>query len=168
MKMSEWNLPWEGGCRCGRVRVRVSEPPLLTMACHCTGCQRMSASAFSLSIAIPAPGFTVTEGEPAIGGLHGDASHLFCGWCMSWMFTRMKGFDAFVNVRVPVLDHRSWVVPFVETYTSEKFPWAETGATYSFPKFPDMEDYSRLVEDFAARGARPSSIRQASTRPGRI
>jgi len=31
-------------------------------ACHCTGCQRMSASAFSLSLAIPAPGFEAFAG----------------------------------------------------------------------------------------------------------
>jgi hypothetical protein len=154
--VSDWNLPWEGGCRCGKVRVRVTAPPLLTMACHCTGCQRMSASAFSLSIAIPTPGFAVKEGEPVIGGLHGDARHFFCSWCKSWMFTRMEGLDDFVNLRVPVLDDRSWVVPFVETCTAEKFAWAETGAVHSFPKFPAMEDFPRLIEDFAARGMRPS------------
>jgi len=58
--MSLPKLPREGGCRCGRVRVKVTAAPLITMACHCTGCQRMSASAFSLSAAIPTPGFEVT------------------------------------------------------------------------------------------------------------
>ena len=49
MPTSEWT-GGEGGCRCGRVRLRVEAPPLITMACHCTGCQRMSASAFSLTV----------------------------------------------------------------------------------------------------------------------
>ncbi len=136
----------------------MTAPPLLTMACHCTGCQRMSASAFSLSMAIPVGGFAVTEGEPVIGGLHGDAHHFFCDWCKSWMFTRMEGLDDFVNLRVPVLDAPGWVAPFVETYTSEKFSWAETGARHSFPKFPAMEDYGRLIEAFAANGARPTTV----------
>ena len=35
-------------------------PPFLTMACHCTGCQRMTASAFSLSAAFPGNGFSVS------------------------------------------------------------------------------------------------------------
>ena len=34
----------EGGCRCGQVRFRIDGGPLITMACHCTGCQRMTAS----------------------------------------------------------------------------------------------------------------------------
>ncbi len=31
--MDDWKLPWEGGCRCGNVRLRVTAPPLLAMAC---------------------------------------------------------------------------------------------------------------------------------------
>ncbi|MGH8428823.1 MAG: GFA family protein, partial [Solimonas sp.] len=98
------SLPQEGQCRCGQVRFRISVPPLLTMACHCTGCQRMSSSAFSLSAAIPSEGFAVTQGEPVIGGLHGAVRHFFCAHCMSWLFTRPVGFDHFVNVRVTMLD----------------------------------------------------------------
>jgi hypothetical protein len=66
-----------GTCRCGRVAIEISAPPLVTMACHCAGCQKMSASAFSLSVAIPSEGFRVTAGEPVIGGLRGEARHHF-------------------------------------------------------------------------------------------
>ena len=96
--MRDWKLPWDGGCRCGKVRFRVSAEPLVTSACHCRGCQRMTASAFSLSVAVPAEGFAVTEGEPELGGLHGAPRHHFCGWCKSWLFTRMEGMDWFVNL----------------------------------------------------------------------
>ena len=102
--MSSEFFPLEGGCRCGQVRFRIAAPPVITMACHCTGCQRMSASAFSLSAAIPSVAFQVTQGEPVIGGLHGPTRHFFCAYCMSWMFTRPDGFDAIVNVRVTMLD----------------------------------------------------------------
>ena len=101
---TDWDLPWEGGCRCGRVRIRVTAPPMLAAACHCTGCQTMSASAYSMSLAIPAAGFAVIAGEPVTGGLHGASRHLFCGWCMSWMFTRPEGVQEFVNVRPSMLD----------------------------------------------------------------
>jgi hypothetical protein len=139
----------EGGCRCGRVRLRITKRPLLTMACHCKGCQRMSSSAFSLSAAIPADGFEITEGEPVIGGLHGASKHYFCGWCMSWMFTRPEGIDWFVNIRPTMLDDASWFAPFIETYTSTKFPWVETGATYGFTEFPPLDAYEGLMKEFA-------------------
>ena len=96
----------------------------------------MSASAFSLSAAIPAEGFAVTAGEPVVGGLHGASRHFFCGWCMSWMFTRPEGMDWFVNLRPTMLDDPSWFEPLIETYVAEKLPWAVTGAPHSFATLP--------------------------------
>ena len=153
----DWKLPWDGGCRCDRVRIRITLPPLLTMACHCSGCQRMSASAYSLSIAIPTPGFTVTQGDPVIGGLHGDAKHYFCPHCKSWMFTRPQGelANQFVNVRPTMLDDHGWVTPFIETCTAEGFAWAKTGAVHSYPNIPPMDVYPPLLAEFAQRGPRP-------------
>jgi hypothetical protein len=101
--MNQTNVTQEGGCRCGQVRIKMTVPPFLTMACHCTGCQRMTGSAFSLSAAFPSNAFSVTKGEPVIGGLHGSPRHYFCPHCMSWLFTRPDGFD-FVNVRATMLD----------------------------------------------------------------
>ena len=151
--MKDWKLPWEGGCRCGEVRFRVSAPPLLTAACHCTGCQRMSASAYSLSAAIPTEGFQITRGDTVIGGLHGEQHHNFCPHCMSWMFTRMDAFPWFVNLRPTMLDDPSWFTPFVETWTSEKLSWAVTPAVHSYAALPAMEDFASLTRDFAALGA---------------
>jgi hypothetical protein len=76
--MSEWKLPWDGGCRCDQTRIRVSAPPLLASACHCRGCQRMAASAFSLTLTVPSTGFDIVAGNPVIGGLHGPTRHFFC------------------------------------------------------------------------------------------
>lgn len=145
------DLPIEGGCRCGRVRMRISAPPLLTMACHCVGCQRMTSGPFSLSAAIPSPAFEVIQGEPVIGGLHGSPRHYFCGWCMSWIFTKAEGLDWFVNVRPTMLDDPRWCRPFIETCTSEKLDWATTPAEHSFEGFPPMEAYQDLTAAYMAR-----------------
>jgi hypothetical protein len=156
--MNDWNLPWEGGCRCGEVRVRVTRPPLLAGACHCIGCQAMSASAFSLSLTLPSDGFEVTQGEPAIGGLHGPVSHHFhCPRCKSWMFTRAEGFDWFVNLRPSMLDEHRWFEPYVELWTREKLPWATTGARLGYETDPPMAEWEPLMKAYAAEGARPAS-----------
>ncbi len=147
--MSGLNLPQEGGCRCGQVRFKVTAEPLLTMACHCTGCQRMTASAYSLSAAVPSDGFSVIEGEPVIGGLHGEPRHYFCPHCMSWLFTRLEGFDWFVNVRATMLDDPKGFIPYVETWTSEKLPWATTPAVHSFEALPALEQYEDLTRQYA-------------------
>ena len=146
--MTDPNASHDGGCRCGRLRFTVKGAPLITMACHCTGCQRMTASAFSLSALHPSAAFTVTSGEPVIGGLHGATRHFFCDYCMSWVFTRPEGMEDFVNVRATMLDDARGYRPFIETYTCEKLPWATTSALHSFDKFPDMEQFPSLLAEY--------------------
>lgn len=143
----------EGGCRCGGVRFRIDAAPLLTMACHCTGCQRMTGSAFSLSAAIPSEAFSVTRGEPVLGGLRGHPHHFFCPDCLSWLFTRVEGMDAFVNIRTTMLDDPEGLEPFIETWTSERLSWATTPARHAFPGFPAMADYVALTQAYAQRHA---------------
>lgn len=146
--MNDPALPLDGHCRCGETRIRITLPPLLTAACHCTGCQRMSASAFSLSVAIPAEGFAVTQGQPVPGGAARDM-HYFCPTCLSWMFTRPPGLDWFVNVRPTMFVDTGWFEPFTETYCDERLPWAPSVAPQSFGGLPAMEDYERLIRAYA-------------------
>ena len=154
--MDEWKLPWDGGCRCGEVRVRVTKPPILTGACHCTGCQKMTASAYSLTVTVPADGFEVTKGEPVLGGLKGPVSHHFhCPNCLTWLFTRAEGFDWFVNLRPSALDDHGWFEPFIELFAAEKLPWAATGARHSYAGSPEMPEFETLMEAYASEGARP-------------
>lgn len=138
-----------GCCRCGQVQFEVNSEPLITMACHCTGCQKMTSSAFSLSALYPSASFNITSGSPVIGGLHGATRHYFCGHCMSWLFTRPEGLDDFVNVRASLMEDAQSFSPFIETYTDEKLPWARTSATYSFSKFPPPEQFPTLIAEFA-------------------
>ena len=152
--MKDPKLPVEGGCRCGQVRIKVSAPPLLTMACHCTGCQKMTSSAYSLSAAIPAEGFEVIRGEPVVGGLHGASRHFFCPHCMSWMFTRPEGIDWFVNVRPTMLDDTGWFEPFIETWTSEKLAWVQPVAPRGYVELPAFDAYEGLTDEYARRVGR--------------
>lgn len=148
------DLPWEGGCRCGEVRFRISAAPVMETICHCTGCQRMTGGAFSTTLITPAEDFKVTAGEPVEGGLgtSDDASHHHCPRCKSWVFTWLKTMP-FVNVRATMLDDATWFEPFLETYTSEALPWAVVDAPRSFPAFPEEGDYMAMMQDYQdARG----------------
>ena len=144
-------LPLDGGCRCGRVRFRLSEAPWMEAACHCRGCQRMTASAFSTTLIMPQTGFAVTEGDTVIGGLHGDeADHHHCDWCKSWVYTKPRAELGFVNVRATLLDSATWFAPWMETQTVEMLPWASTGATKSFERFPAVDAYQGLIAAYRA------------------
>jgi hypothetical protein len=154
--MSEdWKLPWEGGCRCGAVRFRVTTPPILSSACHCTGCQRMTASAFTLSLGLHKGGFEVTKGEAVLGGMRDPPIHYLCPDCKSWVFTRAVEPAWLVNLRAAMLDDHAWAQPFVDIYRGKGFAWASTGAKHSFEAQPGEADWPRLVSEYAAEGARP-------------
>lgn len=139
-----------GSCRCGQVTFQVRSRPLMTSACHCAGCQKMSASAFSLSALFPADAFFITRGAPVIGGMHGSTRHFFCPHCLSWLFTRPAQSDEVVGVRSSLLDQPQGYAPYMETWTREKLPWASTGARVSYEAFPEPQDYPGLLAAFAA------------------
>ena len=47
-----------GGCLCGAVRYESSAEPLGSAICHCTDCQHVSGSAFSVNVVVPASSVT--------------------------------------------------------------------------------------------------------------
>lgn len=138
-----------GSCRCGQVTLKVKGRPLMTMACHCKGCQRMTASAFSLSALFPQDCVEISGPEPVIGGMHGELRHYFCPHCLSWIFTRAEMFGPLVSVRATMLDSTANLPPFIETCVLEKLAWASVPARHSYEKFPAMEDFPKLLGEFA-------------------
>jgi hypothetical protein len=156
MAMEDWKLPWQGGCLCGQVRFAVAAPPMLAFACHCSACQKLTASAFSLNLSIPKAGFQVTQGETVIGGLHRDeVRHHHCDRCKSWLFTMVPALDFLVNVRAAMLDVHGWYEPYVEVWRSQGLPWAGTGAARSYEGEPEPREFEGLMAGYAVEGARP-------------
>ncbi|MHB1869341.1 MAG: GFA family protein [Steroidobacteraceae bacterium] len=129
------------------VRICIAAAPILTMTCHCSGCQRMSASAFSLSAAFPSGGFVVGSRKPVLGGLHNpEPGYYCCRQCMRWMFARFS--PEFVNVQATLLENAAWFSPFIESWTKTPRPWARTPMTHSYAEFSAAEDYSKLTAEF--------------------
>lgn len=149
--MDDASTSLTGACRCGRLSFAISADPIMTAACHCRGCQRMSASAFSLTAMVPAAAFRVLTGSPVKGGIKGpQLEHYFCPDCMTWVFTRIVGVTDFINVRPTMFDDPKWSRPFIETMTADRLPWAQTPAVHSYAGFPPVEDFPRLMQEFAA------------------
>jgi hypothetical protein len=47
-------LPLTGSCPCGAIRYEIARPPIGMYTCHCTDCQRITNSAFSIRMVVPA------------------------------------------------------------------------------------------------------------------
>ncbi len=139
----------DGRCRCGSIHMRVTLAPLISMACHCVGCQQMTGSAFSVSALVLSSNFEVMSGDPVIGGLRGATRHYFCLSCMSWLFTRPEGMDEVVNLRSTLFGALADRPPFIETWTSGRREWAVTGAVHSFAELPDPSTFPELMQAFA-------------------
>jgi hypothetical protein len=147
--MSE--APRQGGCRCGKVRFEVSGTPLLTMACHCTGCRHMTASAFSLSEGYPAEALRLSSGETVMGGIHGPSRHHHCDHCKSWLFTEPEGVEGYVNVRSAMFDQPRTEKPYVEVYVAEALPWAVIGSERQYDTLPERDEWPNLIQEYVAR-----------------
>ncbi len=44
--------PIEGSCQCGQITYKLFKPPKMVVACHCTECQKLSTSPFSVTAMI--------------------------------------------------------------------------------------------------------------------
>jgi hypothetical protein len=138
--------------------MRISAPPLIAMACHCRGCQKLTSGAYSLTLMLQKSGFE-SHGETELGALHrAESQHHYCTRCKTWLYTTAPSLDGMglLNFRPTMLEDASWVVPYVESYVSEKLPGVITGAKHSFDQFPPPERYEDLMGAYAREGARPS------------
>jgi hypothetical protein len=71
-----------GGCQCGAVRYQVTADPLEVYVCHCRECRKQSASAFGISVIVPAEAFSVTQGRLRTWSrITASGGELVCSFC---------------------------------------------------------------------------------------
>lgn len=142
--------PFEGSCLCGSVQVRLRASPLLTLACHCRDCQKLCASAYSLTTMFPRDGFSCT-GPLIHGGLGASGRvHSFCEACLSFVYSQIGGADQRINLRTSVLDDAAFFPPYVELMTAEKLPWVTVPVVRSYVQYPEtLAEVQSLMEDYA-------------------
>jgi hypothetical protein len=123
-------LPLIGRCLCGKIRYELSEAPRLVYTCHCTDCQRITSSAFSLGIALPEAAFHLTAGEPRALQRMPDSGRLntrfVCSDCACWLCSLPRG--GVIRVRAGTLDDTSWLRPTRHIWTRSKQPWVTFAA----------------------------------------
>lgn len=148
-------LPLKGACMCAAVQVRVDAMPLLTVACHCGGCQKFSASAYSLTAMVPKESFHI-EGKLNRGGLGTEGrAHYFCASCKNFVYSQLASAPDRVNLRISILQERAAFAPFVEVMTDEKLPWAQLPVTHSYATAPtSLDELKALMADYAKSTSR--------------
>ena len=119
------NLPQTGGCLCGKIRYEITEAPQLVYTCHCTDCQRLTSSAFSLGLVVAETAFNRSGIAPRPLQRTADSGRVntrfVCADCASWLYSQPRG--GLVRVRAGSLDDRSWLRPTRHLWTRSKQPW---------------------------------------------
>ena len=82
-------LPQTGGCQCGVLRYEITQPPTLVYTCHCTDCQRLTGSAFSMGLVTTTEAFSLSGAETRPIQCTADSGRTvtrwFCPECGTWV-----------------------------------------------------------------------------------
>ena len=134
---------FEGGCRCGAVRYRLTLAALpRSYACHCHQCQRWSGSAFSQNLFVPEKALSVTG--PL---LHYDLTtadrtshqHL-CANCHARVYNTNTRRPGIAVVRAGTLDRSEELTCALHIYTSSKQAWVVLpDGAMAFPEAAPVE-----------------------------
>ena len=120
-------IPLTGCCQCGKLRYEISEAPRLVYCCHCTSCQKITASAFSITAVVIEEAFHLTAGQPHAVQRTADSGRVYAYWvcpdCGSCITGAPRVAGAFRGVRAGSLDDTSWLRPTAHIWTRSKQPW---------------------------------------------
>jgi len=108
-----------GGCQCGAVRFRVTEPLGRANLCHCRMCQRATGNAFAPLVTARGVEF---EGEPGRFASSDVAERGFCGRCGTPLFYAPVGSDA-VELMIGALDDPGAVQPALHYGIESRVAW---------------------------------------------
>ena len=118
---------FEGRCQCGEVKYRVAGTAATLFACHCTECQRQSASAFGMAL-------WIRHGQVALlGGQLKEWTRVmpsgrsmvcsFCPTCGTRLFHQVLGQSAYLSIKPGTLDNPGAFTPVGHIWTASKLPW---------------------------------------------
>jgi hypothetical protein len=115
-----------GGCLCGGVRFRLSEPATTAGYCHCTRCQRRTGTAASAQAAIDAGTLELLSGAGLLKcWRHPDGGweKCFCRECGAHLFSRDPEDPARMSVRLGAFDGDPGVRPSSRAFVAYAAPW---------------------------------------------
>ena len=116
-----------GSCHCGRIAFEAELDPAKVGVCHCTDCQVLSGSAFTVYAQVPREGFRLLRGEPKIYVKTAESGNrraqAFCAECGSRLWAAAEKDTPVYNLRVGTLRERAELQPQVQLWCRSSMPW---------------------------------------------
>ena len=120
-------VEFEGGCACGQVRYRLTEAPLCVYTCHCSYCQTLTTSVFSLNGVVRASALEILSGELKTWIRTADSGNRIpqhvCANCGVRIYTDPPQSSATRTLRLGSLDDTSWLRPAAAIWIKSAQPW---------------------------------------------
>ena len=144
-------LPANGSCQCGNVNYEVTDEPLVTVACHCKDCQKLSTSAFSISMVLNRSGFKILSGKlkswerPTAAG--GVAVCWFCPDCGNRIFHENPAMPNVIRLKPGTLEDTSVLEPQAHVWTCREQQWL--GRFADLPKLERQPDVAAALAAIA-------------------
>lgn len=118
--------PINGSCQCGQVTYKLKMPPIAIAACHCTQCQKLSTSAFSVTAMIDSNALEV-NGElkewSRVAESGSTCMAKFCGTCGNHIYHCDPSNPHHIMLKPSTLEDSSVINPSIHVWVSEKQDW---------------------------------------------
>jgi len=119
-----------GSCHCGSIQYEAAVDPECTTICHCTDCQKLTGSAYRVSVPAIDGSFRLTFGKPKIYVKVGDSgSHraqAFCASCGSPLYTYDADNPKIYGLRVGCIAERQALIPRKQKFCRSALKWTES------------------------------------------
>jgi hypothetical protein len=117
----------EGGCHCGHITYEAEIDPETVGICHCTDCQNLSGSAFSISVPAAREAFHLRTGQPKIYVKTADSgtkrAQAFCPECGTRIYAAAVSDPQTFNIRVGTVRQRAELRPKRQIWCRSALPW---------------------------------------------
>lgn len=116
----------DGGCHCGKITYEADIDPDKVGLCHCTDCQTLTSSAFSLFVPVPKEKFRL-RGEPRVYVKTAESGNrraqAFCPECGTRIYASAEKDPLVFNLRLGTVRQRAALSPRVQLWCRSALPW---------------------------------------------
>ena len=119
----------DGGCHCGAITYEAEVDPETTSICHCVDCQKLTGTAFRVTVPASEDRFRITSGEPKLyikttADSGAPRAQAFCPDCGSHLYATSVGEGPKIyGIRVGTARQREELAPRRQSWHRSKLHW---------------------------------------------
>ncbi|MBB3313230.1 hypothetical protein FHT78_005022 [Rhizobium sp. BK196] len=120
----------DGACQCEKITYEAEVDLQDVAICHCADCQRLTGTAYRVTVSTQRSQFHITSGEPKLYVKTADNGRrrlqFFCSDCGSPIYTTGENEDAEqVGIRLGTVNQRRGLKPHSQIWCSSALAWAQ-------------------------------------------